>query len=144
MIAFPPDITFVIQIVSFLVLWLGLKRLIFDPVLAVIDERSARTTGVREEAAQLRLNAEAAETDFDGRMLQVREDVGRQTDASRTATEEEERQVLATAREQAAATLKAQRDQIRSQANAARAELAGEAGQLAQLIVAKVVGGERA
>lgn len=143
MIAFPPDISFVIQIVSFFILWLGLKRLLFDPVLAVIDERQARTTGVRDEAAQLRSNAVAAEADFDARMAQVREDVGRQTDAARQATDEEERQVLATARDQAAATLKEQRDQVRAQAEAARSELAGEAGQLSQLIVAKVVGGGR-
>jgi F0F1-type ATP synthase membrane subunit b/b' len=52
MIAFPPDITFVIQIISFFVLWFGLKRLLFDPVLQVVDERKARTVGVREEAAQ--------------------------------------------------------------------------------------------
>jgi F-type H+-transporting ATPase subunit b len=143
MIAFPPDISFVIQIVSFFLLWMGLKRLLFDPVLAVIDERSARTTGVREEAAQLRSNAAAAEADFDGRIVQVRDEVGRETDAARHATDEEQHQVLATAREQAAVTLKEQRDQIRSQAEAARSQLAGEAGQLSQLIVAKVVGGSR-
>lgn len=144
MISFPPDITFVIQIVSFLVLWLGLKRLMFDPVLQVIDERRARTTGVLAEAAGLRSGAAGAEAEHGQRMRQVRDEIGREADAARHATEQEERQVLATARDQAAVLLKERRDRIRAEADAAGAQLRGEASQLAQLIVGKVVGGGRA
>ncbi len=140
MIAFPPDITFVIQIVSFLVLWVGLKRLMFDPLLQVIDERKARTTGVLEEAAGLRSSAAKTETDYEQSMERIRSDLARETDTARHATDEEERQILATARDQAAARLKEQRDQVRAEADAARSQLAGEATQLAQLIVGKVVG----
>ncbi len=143
MIAFPPDITFVIQVVSFFVLWLGLKQLVFDPFLRVIDERRARTIGVREEAEQLRSGAVARETQYDQRIEQVRADIGRETDVARHATDEEEHQIIATARDQAAALLKEQREQIKSAA-AASSQLAGEASQLAQLIAGKVVGGRRA
>ena len=144
MIAFPPDISFVIQIVSFFVLWMGLKRLLFDPVLQVIDERTARTTGVREQAMELRATAAQIEAELDHRITQVREDLGRRADTARHATDEEERHILATARDQAATELKAQRDQIRVQAEAARSALAGESSSLASLIVGKVVGGDRA
>lgn len=144
MIAFPPDITFVIQIVSFVVLWMGLKRLLFDPVLGVLDERRARTVGVRTQAAELRAEAERTAAAFDQKLTQVRTEVGRETDAARNATDEEERRVLAATREQAAAQLREQREQVRVQADAARAALVGESGKLADLIVRKVVGAERA
>lgn len=144
MIAFPPDITFVIQIVSFFLLWLGMKRLIFDPILHVIDERKARTTGVLEEASQLRAGAAATEAQYDQRLAEVRAELGRDTDAARHASEEEEHRILLTAREQAASLLKDQRDQLRGEAEAARSQLAGEADRLAQLIAGKVVGGGRA
>jgi len=139
----PPDITFVIQIVSFFVLWFGLKRLLFDPVVQVIDARRARTVGVREEAAQLRANAAQTEAEFDSQMSAVREELGTQSDGARHATDNEERQILAAARDQAAARLKEQREQVRAQAEAAGAELAGESASLAGLIVRKVVGEQR-
>jgi F-type H+-transporting ATPase subunit b len=144
MIAFPPDITFVIQIISFFVLWLGLKRLMFDPLLQVIDERKARTTGVMQEAGRLRSGAASAEAQFDQRMVDVRAELSRETDTARHATEEEEHRVLAIARDQSAALLKERRDQLRAEADAARSQLAGEASQLARLIAGKVVGGDRA
>jgi F-type H+-transporting ATPase subunit b len=140
----PPDITFVIQIVSFFALWLGLKRLLFDAVLEVIEKRKARTVGVREEAAQLRLDATQSEAEFDRQMSQVREELGRQADSARHASDAEERQILATARDQAAARLKEQRDQVRTQAESAGAVLAGESASLAAAIVRKVVGEQRA
>ena len=139
----PPDITFVIQIVSFFVLWFGLKRLLFDPVVQVIDARQARTVGVREEAAQLRASAAQTEAEFDNQMSAVREELGTQADGASHATDNEERQILAAARDQAAARLKEQRDQVRAQAEAASAELTGESAALAGLIVRKVVGEER-
>jgi F-type H+-transporting ATPase subunit b len=144
MIAFPPDITFVIQVISFFALWLGLKQLVFDPFLRVIDERRARTTGVREEAEQLRSGAITREAQYDQRIEQVRADIGRETDASRHATEEEEHQIIVTARDQAAARLKQRREQIEADATSASSQLAAEASQLAQLIAGKVVGGGRA
>jgi F-type H+-transporting ATPase subunit b len=137
----PPDITFVIQIISFFVLWFGLKRLLFDPVLKVIDERKARTVGVREEAAHLRANATQSEAQFDREITHVRDELGRQADSARHATDAEERQIVATARGQASARLKEQRDQLRAQAESAASALAGESASLANLIVRKVVGG---
>jgi magnesium transporter len=32
-----PDFTLVIQIITFLILWFGLKRLLFDPTLHILD-----------------------------------------------------------------------------------------------------------
>lgn len=143
MIAFPPDITFAIQIVSFFVLWMGLKRLVFDPVLRVLEERHARTDGVRAQAVEIRSGVDRDAAAFDQTMVQVRSEIGREGDAARNATDEEERRVLAAAREQAAGQLREQREQVRAQADAARSALAGESGKLANLIVQKVVGVER-
>jgi F0F1-type ATP synthase membrane subunit b/b' len=142
MIEFSPE-SFVIQIVSFFVLWFGLKRLLFDPFLEVLERRQARTAGVRQEAAALHAEVDRSATAFDERLIQVRDEIGGTADTARNATDEEERRILATARERAAAHLREQRDQLQAEAQAARSALAGESNQLASLIVKKVVG-ERA
>jgi F-type H+-transporting ATPase subunit b len=144
MIAFPPDITFVIQIVSFFLLWMGLKRLLFDPVLKVLEERRARTEGVRAQAAQLRSEVERAAAAFDLKIAQVRSEIGLEADAARNATDDEERRVLATARDQANAHIREESERVRAQADAARSSLAGESAELAGRIVERVVGARTA
>jgi hypothetical protein len=72
MLTFPPDISFVVQIVSFLVLWFGLKRLLFDPALHVLEERERRTVGARDAADGLRKAAEGSAADNEQRMKAIR------------------------------------------------------------------------
>lgn len=143
MIAFPPDITFVIQIVSFFILWMGLKRLVFDPTLAVLEERRQRTAGVRAQAAELRSEADRLAATVEQKLAEVRAEVRRRGEAARSAAEEEERRVLEAAHEQAAAHVRQQRALVRAQAEAARKALSEERAALARLIVAKVVGVEQ-
>ncbi len=57
MLTFPPDWTFLFQIFLFLVLWIFLKRLLFDPVLSVLEGRKGRSEGTLEEARRSREEA---------------------------------------------------------------------------------------
>lgn len=139
MLTFPPDITFVIQIASFLILWFGLKRLLFDPVLHVLEAREARTAGALREAAELKATAAVSAADYERRMHDVRLSVAAETEAARTAAQVEERRVITEAREHASTQLAQLRESLLRQATAARPAVTAEARELAGRIVERVV-----
>jgi F-type H+-transporting ATPase subunit b len=140
MLTLPPDYSFVIQIISFLVLWFGLKRLLFDPVLRVLEERESRTSGARRLAAQIAAGAETSAAEYERRMREVRLALAREADATRNAIRNEERRVLSEARDQANAQLAQLRESLATQAQHARPAVATEARDLAVRIFAGVVG----
>lgn len=140
MLTFPPDISFVIQIASFLVLWFGLKRLLFDPVLHVLEVRESRTTGAAREAAEMKGAAVRSAAEYEQRMHDVRVTLAAEADVARTAMQTEGRQVVSAARERASTQLMQLRESLNRQADAARTGLAADARDLAGRMVERVVG----
>ena len=140
MLTFPPDFSFVIQIGSFLLLWFGLKRLLFDPVLAVLEERDARTFGLRREATRIKAVTDVSAAEYEQRMREVRIALAAEADATRAATQADERRVLADARERASAQLTQLRENLSRQADAARPILVAEASDLSIRIFERVIG----
>jgi F-type H+-transporting ATPase subunit b len=140
MLTFPPDFTFVIQLVSFFILWLGLKRLLFDPMLQVLEQRESRTSGARQAATEMNAAAQVSETEYDQRMHDVRVALAGEATAARNASQAEEQRVLSETRAQANTQLSQLRDSLRRQADEARAALTAEARDLASRIMERVVG----
>jgi F-type H+-transporting ATPase subunit b len=140
MLTFPPDISFVVQIVSFLVLWFGLKRLLFDPALQVLEERERRTVGERHAADGLRTAAEGSAEDYQRRMHEIRVKLAADADATFKAIEAEERTIVSDAREQANAQLMQLRERLGRQAAEARPALASEAQTLSRQMLEQVLG----
>jgi F-type H+-transporting ATPase subunit b len=140
MLTFPPDITFVIQIVSFLVLWWGLKRLLFDRVLQVLDQREARTTGTRRAAAEMTRAADASAAEYERRIQEVRQALSLDSERARSATQEEERRILTDARQAGSADLARLRAELSRQTQAARPALAAEARALSARLFEQAVG----
>src|SRR5262245_56495263 len=140
MLTFPPDITFVIQIASFVALWFGLKRLLFDPFQQVLETREARTSGTVHAAAQTREAANAAAQEFERRMHEIRQTLTAEAAAAHAASETAEQEILTAARQQAGNQLAQLRDSLNQQAAAARSALAAEARVLAASLFERVVG----
>ncbi len=140
MLTFPPDFSFVVQLVSFFILWLGLKRLAFDPFVALLEAREARTVGARKEAQHLTASAQEAEAEYDQRVHAARQAAAADVDATRGVTESEERRLLDSARTEAGVRLTELRETLARQRDAARASLAGEARGLSDRIVEQVIG----
>lgn len=134
------DGTFAVQIVSFLLLWVVLKRLLFDPVLQVLDERDRRTRGNREAADQLRARGAAYENEHAATILAVRRAVSEEAQEARKRAVAEERQALGSARDAAAADLNRTRGELAGQMEEARRRLSAQADTLAAQIVGKVLG----
>jgi F-type H+-transporting ATPase subunit b len=140
MLTFPPDISFVIQIVSFIILWVGLKRLLFDPFIQVLETRESRTTGANREAVTMKAEAAQSAAEYERRMHEVRQSLAVDAETARQATQTEERRVLSESREQASTQLTQLRDNLRRQAEAVRPTLATEARDLAAQMFERVVG----
>jgi len=140
MLAFPPDISFLVQIVSFLVLFVGLKNLIFDPTMKVIEERERRTAGAAHAAHDLKDESARHAADYDAKLQEIRSELSAASEASRAEIESEERRLIEAARNAAADQLAGVRTQLATQAAQARQTLAGNATGLAAQVFERVVG----
>jgi F-type H+-transporting ATPase subunit b len=134
------DSSFFIQIASFLILWFGLKRLLFDPMVRVLDEREARTTGSRRAAAAMRTAADVAAAEYERRIHEVRVALAADAEAARHATQDAERQIVTAARDEASHQLTQLRETLRRQAEAARPAVATEARELSARILERALG----
>lgn len=140
MLTFPPDFTFVIQIVSFFILWFGLKRLLFDPTIHVLEERESRTTGARLAAAEMNAAAQVSQAEYERRMHEVRQALAAEAAKTHNTLQAEEQRVLSETRAEASTQLTQLRESLRRQADEARPALTTEARDLARRIVERVVG----
>jgi F0F1-type ATP synthase membrane subunit b/b' len=130
----------VVQIITFVLLWQGLRRLLFEPAQLVLDERHSRTVGLREEVGSLEAAAAAAGDDYTAQLRGARETVARDTEAGRADQRAAEAKILTAARERGAERLALQRAELNAQADVARTALAAEAAALGDQVFERVVG----
>lgn len=140
MLKIPPDFTFVVQVVSFFILWLGLKAIIWDPMLKLLEQREARTSGAKHAAEESKAAAVVTAAEYDSKMKEVRSALAAEAQAARDATEKAEHSVLAGARDAAAQQLGQLRDNLGRQAAASRDSISTEARGLASRMVERVAG----
>src|SRR5262245_58158627 len=98
MLKIPPDYTFLLQIVLFVVLWVVLKRLWFDPALRVIRERAARSEGAVAEARAVQADAERLRGEHAAALDQARDEAHRETQEILRTAETEQKRLLDDAR----------------------------------------------
>jgi F0F1-type ATP synthase membrane subunit b/b' len=140
MLTLPPDFTFVIQLTTFLVLLVVLRRLFFAPFLEVLEDRSDRTSGDIEKAATLRAEVESQSARLDAELAKARSVANAEVDAVRAATREEADRLFRSAHDDAAARLVELRGQVQLATAEARGALAGDVQVLADAMVTAVLG----
>ncbi len=142
MLAFPPDSTFLIQIVSFLILWQLLRKLAWEPMLAVLQEREERTAGNRRRAEALRGEAQESQRRYEEEMGRARARMNAEVSKVRAQIQEQERAAIQLARREASERLAAQRAALAKEAEAVRAAFAEQAQELSRVIAARLLGRE--
>lgn len=125
----------VYQAVLFVALYFALKSLVFDRFLANLDARHQRTRGALEESAKLREQAEQLVADYELEMAKIRREAATLGEQIRRQGEEAERDLIETARREAAQTLAAARARIADEANAAKRTLEAEVGTLSERVL---------
>jgi F-type H+-transporting ATPase subunit b len=136
---FPPNITALYQAILLLVLWVALKRLIFDRTLANLHRRDEKTAGALAEAKRLREEAASLRSEYETAMTEVRRSAARAREDIRKRAEAEERELLETARTEAARALEEFRGKVASELAAARTDLERQADDLAEQVARTVL-----
>ena len=135
-----PDVTFFYVVVAFIASLLVLKRYLFGPLSAILDEREREASSAeRVHAESLRelekavAHAEAELAHARGESLGIREKLRAEGRAQLEHKLEE-------ARREAEATLSRAMDEISQAASRASAELPGSARDLARTLAEKILG----
>ncbi len=140
MLTFPPDWTFLLQVFLFLLLWGFLRRFLFAPHLAVLDNRERRSSGALQEASQVRAAAEELAEQYKTRLAAARAAALQQVDAVYRDTEAQSRQVVEAARTEAATLTATLRQTLRQELAAARIELEARVPDFSRDIAQKLLG----
>ena len=135
-----PNQTLIIQIIIFLVLMMVLNRVLFRPMLALLEERKKRTEGRREQALVAEDQAKEMWEDYQAKLAEarakaesVRIELVRQGEAERQRLTDE-------ASEEAKKTVEELKAQVQQQAVKAKEALAAEVDALSKMMAEKILG----
>jgi F-type H+-transporting ATPase subunit b len=134
------DYTFVVQVVLFLALLFLLRRLLFTPFIALLEEREKKTEGVRSEATALTAEGERLQADYESAVAKARDQGAALKEGILQEARSGRERILTQAREQAAGKLAAVREEVRQEMVKARQFAAREAEEIARQMAEKVLG----
>lgn len=140
MIKLPPDITFVIQLVGFVVFWQLMRVLIFTPMQEALKVRAQKTGGARTRAEALIAEAAQVDASIEAGLSEARKEGAARADEIRRRAEAEEHAISTRYRDEAMSLLDQERALTGSQVQAARTPLESEATRLADDVVRRVLG----
>jgi F-type H+-transporting ATPase subunit b len=134
------DQSLIFQAVLFLALWMFLRRFLFEPHLAVIQQRTRRSEGALKEAQQVRADAESIEERYKSQLAQTRTGTMQQVDTVYRAAEEQAKALTDAARTEASQTLATMRGSLQQELAAAKQDLEARVPEFAQTIAEKLLG----
>ena len=140
MIKLPPDITFLIQLVIFVVFWQLMRVILFQPVQRALKMRAERTAGALARAATLATEAAQVSATIETGLAEAKADAARQAEEIRRVAEAAERTILDRYQGEAATLLDRERGLTERQVETARQPLEADVTRLAESVVVKLLG----
>jgi F-type H+-transporting ATPase subunit b len=135
-----PDLSVVWVIFFVLLLTAVLNRLLFKPLLRVMEERQRAITSARELAERSALEAKRAAAEFDRKTGEARADLYRQMDEMRRTAMDERATILARTREEAESEIAAASAKLQAEADDARRRLSTDAESLGAAVAERILG----
>jgi F-type H+-transporting ATPase subunit b len=136
------DITFVAQVVLFILLFLVLRPLLFEPMMRLFDERERRIDGAKKEAREMYAEADQKMAKYEEELADVKREAGEEREKLRGEGHRREQAILAKVRTETNATVEQGRETIQREAEALRKELTVAAQSLSREIAGRVLGRE--
>ncbi|MCO4761422.1 MAG: ATP synthase F0 subunit B [Myxococcales bacterium] len=136
------DATAIVQFGFFIALVLVLPKLVFEPLLSRFEQREARTDGARADARRMLKEADAQVAVYEKAMADEKQTALAERAAARNAAQKEANALIAKVRAETNSKIDAGIAALRGEADKARGAIEAEAGQIAALITAKIVGGQ--
>ena len=136
-----PDLYLVLlQFAPFLAVIFGLKIILFDPMMAYLEERHTATLGVKQSAGELLAKAEAQVSVFEKAIEKTRQEITEFRTERRAEANAEYQRLIAGSRQQAEAKVSAALAEMHQDAAVARKVLAASADALATDIAQQALG----
>jgi F-type H+-transporting ATPase subunit b len=134
------DISILYQVILFVVLWLILNKVLFQPYLKLLDERERRTAGAQHDSTELEHEGARLRAQYEEKVAQAQSlAAGERERLLQTARQEREK-ILAQARQEAERILTRRRHEIATALEAERRLAAAEAATIGAEIASKVLG----
>lgn len=134
------DISILYQVVLFVLLWLILNRVLFQPYLRLLEERERRTSGAEHDSADLEREGTRLRAEYEDRILSAQTAAYAEKERLLQGVRAEREKTLAGARQEATQTLERARREIASAVEAERNLAASESAQIAAVMASKALG----
>ena len=128
------------NVALFLLLIYPVNRLLVQPLLRVLDERDARTSGALAQSQKLVDEARSARTELEAGLNDARARAQTRRAAILGDGETQERALLEAAREEASRAIEGVRRSVQSELADARASLQTESRALAREVATRILG----
>jgi F0F1-type ATP synthase membrane subunit b/b' len=122
-------------IIFFIFLTHFLKRVYFQPVAKIMEERRIQTEGMRELAQRAHEAADKKSSEFDTAIQMVRAQILQENEAQRRKWADEQAHIVAKARSEAERKVAGAKVEIAGELEQAKADIAGTVDQLSSQIV---------
>lgn len=129
-----------IQLAIVALVYVILRKLVFEPYLATLDAREAKTDRTREEAIKLKAEADALEQRYETSLADARDKAISARATLRAEGNKRREEVLGQARRVSNAKLDAARAAVDAQYEGVRTDLKNRVDEIAGLVVDKVLG----
>ena len=135
-----PDLSVVWVIFFVLLLTVVLDRLLFRPILHVMEERARAIASAKELAERSAREARAAAAEFEQKTAAARAEIYRQMDEMRRTAMNERAEILTRTRAEAEAQIAAASAVLEAETENARRKLAADAEALGAAVAERILG----
>jgi F-type H+-transporting ATPase subunit b len=134
------DLTFVVQIINFLILMMVLNVVLYRPIRKAIAERAATVDAARRRAESVDSEVQDKVAQYEARLKEAKGKAGEERNVLRAEALAEEAAALDAARREADGTLASVREAVAREAAEARTVLQEQARVLSRDLCEKVLG----
>ncbi|HEY8365387.1 MAG TPA: F0F1 ATP synthase subunit B [Haloplasmataceae bacterium] len=136
---FPNPITFIVQIISTIILFILLKKLVWKPMREFLDKRSAVIVDELDSAKRAREEAERIKLEYESKLSQAKKDALEMLDNAREQAELIKEEIINDAHKEAEYIINNANKQIEIERNKAEQELKTEIVDIAFSAMEKVL-----
>lgn len=134
------NISFVIQLINFLITLFVLNYLLVKPIRGIIQKRADKMGSMLTEAEKFSEQADAKIKNYEAELLKARATATAERNSMKEAGENEEKAIVAEATAEAQQTVQEARKEVEAQVQKALSGLKGQVDQLANKAAERVLG----
>ena len=134
------DFSILYQIILFVVLWLILNKILFQPYLHLLEERESKTSGAEHDSAALEHEGARLRAQYEEKIAQAQAAGYAAKDAILQDARQQREKILSQARQDATSVLERVRREVATAMATEKQLAAAEAALVASEMVSKVLG----